>query len=90
MTEVSPEQRLWDLLRGALTTRALGLVADLRVADALADGSRAVDEELAAPLRLGDPPVVGIVRDGRLLLDCLTIADAEVAEVAAAVAAARG
>ena len=44
MTEVSPEQRLWDLLRGALTTRALGLVADLRVADALADGSRAVDD----------------------------------------------
>ena len=49
-----------------------------------------VEEELAAPLRLGDPPVVGIVRDGRLLLDCRTVADAEVAEVAAAVAAARG
>ena len=44
MTEVSPEQRLWDLLRGALTTRALGLVADLRVADALADGPQAVDD----------------------------------------------
>jgi O-methyltransferase domain/Dimerisation domain len=40
MTEVTPEQRLWDLLRGALATRALGLVADLRVADALADGPR--------------------------------------------------
>jgi hypothetical protein len=40
MTEVSPEQRLWDLLRGALATRALGLVADLRVADALAVGPR--------------------------------------------------
>jgi L-seryl-tRNA(Ser) seleniumtransferase len=50
----------------------------------------AVEEELATPLRLGDPPVVGIVRDGRLLLDCRTVADAEVAEVAAAVAAARG
>ena len=43
---------------------------------------------LAAPLRLGDPPVVGIVRDNRLLLDCRTLSDAEVDEVAAAVAAA--
>jgi hypothetical protein len=44
MTDISPEQRLWDLLRGALTTRALALVADLGVADALADGPRPVDE----------------------------------------------
>jgi L-seryl-tRNA(Ser) seleniumtransferase len=46
----------------------------------------AVAEELAAPLRTHDPPVVGIVRDGRLLLDCRTLADDEVDEVAAAVA----
>jgi len=49
----------------------------------------AVEEELAAPLRLGDPPIVGIVRDGRLLLDCRTLTDAEVDEAAAAVTAAR-
>jgi len=49
----------------------------------------AVDETLATPLRRCDPPVVGIVRDGRLLLDCRTLADAEVDEVAAAVAACR-
>jgi L-seryl-tRNA(Ser) seleniumtransferase len=49
----------------------------------------AVEESLAAPLRRGEPPVVGIVRDGRLLLDCRTLADAEVDEVAAAVRAAR-
>ncbi len=49
----------------------------------------AVDEALAAPLRRGEPPVVGIVRDGRLLLDCRTLGDEEVAEVAAAVAACR-
>ena len=49
----------------------------------------AVEEELAAPLRAGDPPVVGIVRDGKLLLDCRTLADDEVDEVARAVAAAR-
>jgi L-seryl-tRNA(Ser) seleniumtransferase len=49
----------------------------------------ALDESLAAPLRAGDPPVVGIVRDGRLLLDCRTLADDELDEVAHAVAAAR-
>lgn len=50
----------------------------------------AVEEELARPLRLGEPPVVGVVRDGRLLLDCRTLTDAEAEEVAAAVTAARG
>jgi len=45
----------------------------------------AVDESLAAPLRTGEPAVVGIVRDGRLLLDCRTLTDAEADEVAAAV-----
>ena len=49
----------------------------------------AVEERLAAPLRLGDPPVVSILRDGRLLLDCRTLTDAEVDEAAVAVAAAR-
>jgi L-seryl-tRNA(Ser) seleniumtransferase len=49
----------------------------------------AVEEELAAPLRAGDPPVVGVVRDGRLLLDCRTLSDAEVEEVAAAVSRCR-
>jgi L-seryl-tRNA(Ser) seleniumtransferase len=50
----------------------------------------AVEEELAASLRAGDPPVVGVVRDGRLLLDCRTLSDAEAEEVAAAVKTARG
>ncbi len=49
----------------------------------------AVDEALAAQLRRGEPPVVGVVRDGRLLLDCRTLGDAELDEVAAAVAACR-
>ena len=49
----------------------------------------AVEEELAGPLRAHDPPVVGVVRDGRTLLDCRTLTDAEVDEVAHAVAAAR-
>jgi L-seryl-tRNA(Ser) seleniumtransferase len=47
----------------------------------------AVDEELAGALRDHEPPVVGIVRDGRLLLDCRTLADDELDEVAAAVRA---
>ena len=50
----------------------------------------AVEEELTAPLRAGEPPVVGVVRDGRLLLDCRTLSDAEAEEVAAAVTTARG
>jgi L-seryl-tRNA(Ser) seleniumtransferase len=50
----------------------------------------AVEESLAEPLRAGEPPVVGVVRDGRLLLDCLTLTDAEAEDAAAAVAAARG
>jgi L-seryl-tRNA(Ser) seleniumtransferase len=49
----------------------------------------ALDESLAAPLRDGDPPVLGIVRDGKLLLDCLALADEDVDEVAHAVAACR-
>jgi L-seryl-tRNA(Ser) seleniumtransferase len=49
----------------------------------------AVEESLAEPLRRGDPPVVALVRDGRTLLDCRTLTDAEVDEVAAAILAAR-
>jgi L-seryl-tRNA(Ser) seleniumtransferase len=49
----------------------------------------ALEESLAAPLRAGEPPVVGVVRDGRLLLDCLTLTDEEADEAAAAVLACR-
>lgn len=49
----------------------------------------AVEHELAQPLRTGDPAVVGVVRDGRLLLDARTIAANEVDEVVRAVVAAR-
>jgi L-seryl-tRNA(Ser) seleniumtransferase len=55
----------------------------------LASFACAVDESLAEPLRHGNPPVLGVVRDGKLLLDCLAIADAEVDEVATAVGACR-
>jgi L-seryl-tRNA(Ser) seleniumtransferase len=49
----------------------------------------AVEESLARALRAGEPPVVGIVRDGRLLLDCRTLTDDEADLVAQAVRACR-
>ena len=49
----------------------------------------AIEEELAAALRAHEPPVIAVVRDGRTLLDCRTLSDAEADEVAAAVAAVR-
>jgi L-seryl-tRNA(Ser) seleniumtransferase len=49
----------------------------------------AIEESLAAPLRDHIPAVVGRIRDGRLLLDCRTLDDAEADEVAAAVRACR-
>jgi L-seryl-tRNA(Ser) seleniumtransferase len=44
----------------------------------------AVPIEWALPLRLGDPPIVGRIRDGRLLLDPRTLTDSEADQVAAA------
>lgn len=44
MSERSPEQIVWDRLRGALGTRALAVVADLGVAEALASGPRPVED----------------------------------------------
>ena len=41
-------------------------------------------EELAARLRTADPPVVGRIQDGRLLLDPRTLADDEIELVRAA------
>jgi L-seryl-tRNA(Ser) seleniumtransferase len=49
----------------------------------------AVEEELAPLLRHHEPPVVAVVRDGRTLLDCRTLTDAEAEEVVQAVLAAR-
>jgi L-seryl-tRNA(Ser) seleniumtransferase len=49
----------------------------------------AIEESLAAALRSGDPAIVGIVRDGRLLLDARTLMAEDVDEVARAVLRAR-
>jgi O-methyltransferase/methyltransferase family protein len=44
MSERTPESMLWDLMRGAMATRTIAVVSELRVADALADGPRHVEE----------------------------------------------
>jgi L-seryl-tRNA(Ser) seleniumtransferase len=49
----------------------------------------AVEETLAAKLLTADPPVIAVVRDGRTLLDCRTLRDDEIEEVAEAVRACR-
>jgi L-seryl-tRNA(Ser) seleniumtransferase len=49
----------------------------------------AIEEALAGKLRSGEPPVIAVVRDGRTLLDCRTLTDAEADEAAACVEAAR-
>ncbi|HZB22708.1 MAG TPA: methyltransferase [Gaiellaceae bacterium] len=43
MSASSPEETLWNIHRGAIATRVLAIVSDLRVADALASGPRPVD-----------------------------------------------
>jgi L-seryl-tRNA(Ser) seleniumtransferase len=80
-------QRLADLVGGEVeetVARAGG--GALPLAE-LPSYACAVDESLAEPLRAAKPPVIGIVRDGRLLLDCRTLSDPEAEEAAAAVAA---
>jgi O-methyltransferase domain/Dimerisation domain len=44
MSERAPESILWNLMRGAMATRTVAIVSKLRVADALADGPRPVEE----------------------------------------------
>lgn len=44
MSGPPPESRLWDILCGALATRALAVIADLGVPAALADGPRSVPD----------------------------------------------
>jgi L-seryl-tRNA(Ser) seleniumtransferase len=82
-------QRLADLVGGEVeetVARAGG--GALPLAE-LPSYACAVDESLAEPLRAAEPHVIGIVRDGRLLLDCRTLSDPEAEEAAAAITALR-
>jgi L-seryl-tRNA(Ser) seleniumtransferase len=83
-------QRLAELVGGTVEDTVARVGGGALPLAELESFACAVEEELAEPLRLGETPVVGVVRDGRLLLDCRTLTDAEVDEVALAVAAARG
>ena len=44
MSSKSAEAAIWDALRGAIVTRTVAVVADLRIAEALGDSERHVDE----------------------------------------------
>jgi len=43
MSEVAPEEKVWEMLRGALATRTLAIVAELGIPHALAGGARSVE-----------------------------------------------
>ena len=83
-------QRLADLVGGDVEPTVGRVGGGALPLTELPSFACAVEEELAASLRLGDPPVVAVVRDGRTLLDCRTLADAELDEAAAAIIRARG
>ena len=82
-------ERLAELVEGEVEETVARVGGGALPLAELPSAACAVEEALAERLRLGEPPVVSVVRDGRTLLDCRTLTDAEVDEVAAAVAASR-
>ena len=85
----SRAERLADLVDGEVEETVARVGGGALPLAELPSFACALEESLAGPLRLQDPAVVGIVRDGRLLLDCRTLADDELDAVAAAVHACR-
>ena len=85
----SRAERLAALVDGTVETTVARVGGGALPLAELESFACAVEESLAIPLRVGHPPIIGIVRDGRLLLDCRTLTDVEVDEVAAAVRACR-
>jgi L-seryl-tRNA(Ser) seleniumtransferase len=82
-------ERLASLVGGAVEDTVARVGGGALPLAELASFACAVEEDLARPLRLGRPPVIGVIRDGRLLLDCRTVTDGEVEELANAVASCR-
>jgi L-seryl-tRNA(Ser) seleniumtransferase len=82
-------ERLADLIDGEVEETVARVGGGALPLAELPSAACAVEEQLGAELRLGEPPIVGIVRDGRLLLDARTLTDEEVDEVAGAVVEAR-
>jgi L-seryl-tRNA(Ser) seleniumtransferase len=83
-------QRLADLVGGDVEPTVGRVGGGALPLTELPSFACAVEEELASRLRETEPPVIGVVRDGRCLLDCRTLRDEELDDVAAAVEAARG
>ena len=83
-------ERLADLTGGTVEETVARVGGGALPLGELPSFACALEEALAAPLRQGEPPVVGVLRDGRLLLDCRTLGDAEIEEVATVVMRARG
>ena len=83
-------QRLADLVGGDVEPTVGRVGGGALPLTELPSFACAVEEELASRLRETEPPVIGVVRDARCLLDCRTLRDEELDDVAAAVAAARG
>jgi L-seryl-tRNA(Ser) seleniumtransferase len=82
-------ERLAELVDGEVEETVARVGGGAMPLAELPSAACAVQEGLAEKLRLGDPPVVAVVRDGRTLLDCRTLADDDVDVVAAAVHACR-
>jgi L-seryl-tRNA(Ser) seleniumtransferase len=82
-------ERLADLVDGSVEETVARVGGGALPLAELPSFACAVEESLAAPLRAADPPVVGVVRDGALLLDGRTLSDADVDEAARAVSACR-
>jgi L-seryl-tRNA(Ser) seleniumtransferase len=82
-------QRLADLVGGNVEPTVGRVGGGALPLTELPSFACAVEEELASRLRETGPPVIGVVRDGRCLLDCRTLRDEELDDVASAVAAAR-
>jgi len=101
-----PVDRLWpdpEAHRARLERAAAALVAGVVPAEAFLGGGSAPEvpipgealslpgnDGLLARLRLGDPPVVGYLRQGRLILDLRTVAPEDDEALIAAVRAAAG
>jgi L-seryl-tRNA(Ser) seleniumtransferase len=82
-------ERLAELVGGEVEETVARVGGGALPLTELPSAACAVEEELATALRFGEPPVVALVRDGRTLLDCRTLTDAEVEESAAAIQRAR-
>jgi L-seryl-tRNA(Ser) seleniumtransferase len=82
-------ERLAELVDGDVEDTVARVGGGALPLSELPSAACAVEEELAARLRLADPPVVALVRDGRTLLDCRTLTDDDVDEVVRAIRDAR-